>query len=460
MLVEEFRLHAELFGSRRFALFPVTTTLLVIVGVWLLELIGTDLNGVIAGVFVLVFVFGLQLGTIGLVGRDAMRNVLGDMTLLVFSARTLPVSRQRLLGTFLIKDLLYYLAFFLTPLVLGFLPLTLRGDLSPTATLLLWIGIAATFAFGMGFSLGLAGIASRSSAAALALVGAVGVGILVFPATLIRATPYAIFANPTLETVAVSSAALAFVLIGGLFIFKPPTGSASPRRIEIDRYRRLARYGGGLSARPILEVSRSSGSVWKVAVSLGIIVGITALLLDRIAASTGMEPSAGIALGTLLGLGTLTTYNWLTQLDDPREFLRYPVTLDAVFRGKLVGFLLLSIPVGIAYLALAAIWYPPLDLAVGLLVYPPVALYVFGVTVYLTGLSPNELLFDTPLFVAYGVALAVLAVPLLVAALAAGAHPAEATLVAIAIAGVSGIVGSVLVRASGTRWHRRLRTDD
>jgi hypothetical protein len=42
MLVEEFRMHSRLFGSRRFVLFPLFTAALVGVGVWLLS--GTDVS--------------------------------------------------------------------------------------------------------------------------------------------------------------------------------------------------------------------------------------------------------------------------------------------------------------------------------------------------------------------------------------------------------------------------------
>jgi hypothetical protein len=212
-----------------------------------------------------------------------------------------------------------------------------------------------------------------------------------------------------------------------------------------------------LTARPLLEVARSSGSVWKVAFSLGVLFAVTALLLDRIVAATGLAPAAGTAFGTLLGLGTFTTYNWVTQFDDPREYLRYPAGLEAVFRAKFRAHLVLAVPTGLAYLALAAVWYPLADLLVGVVVFPLVAVYVAGLTAYLTGLSPNELLFDTVLFAGFGAGLAVLAVPLLVAALAAGQFPVAAEAAAVGVAAVFALVGVALVRRAGSRWETRLR---
>jgi hypothetical protein len=94
MVREEYRLHAELFGDR-FAGFPVVFAVLSGVGFWLLTFTNATTETVAAGLHALVVFFGLQVGTIGLVGRDALRDVLGDVTLVVFSARTLPVTWRR-----------------------------------------------------------------------------------------------------------------------------------------------------------------------------------------------------------------------------------------------------------------------------------------------------------------------------------------------------------------------------
>ena len=458
MLVEEFRLHTTLFGSSRFLAFPLFVAVLVGGGGYLLQATGTELSAVIAGLHALVAFFGLQVGTLGLVGRDAMRDVLGDTTLLVFSARTLPISWRRLLATFLLKDLVYYAAFFLTPLVVGFVPVALVGGIEPTQVLLLWLTLVATFALGAACSLALVGLGTRSTVGLLAVVAVLaGIAVLDAPAV-VAATPYALYTDPSVTTALTAGVPIVVAGILGPLLFTP-TESARTRRVSSNRYRQLQGLPGldGLTARPLLEVARSSGSVWKVAFSLGVLFAVTALLLDRIVAATGLVPSAGVAFGTLLGLGTFTTYNWVTQFDDPREYLRYPAGMTAVIRAKFRAHLALAVPTGVAYLAVAVVWYPLGDLLVGVVVFPLVTVYVGGLTAYLTGLSPNELLFDTVLFAGFGAGLAVLAVPLLVAALAAGQAPVVAEATAVGIAAVFAVVGVVLARRAGPRWERRLR---
>jgi hypothetical protein len=458
MLVEEFRMHTHLFGKRRFVTFPLFAALMVSGGTWLLGLTGTAMDTVVAGVHLLVFFMGLQVGTAGLVGRDAMRDVLGDMTLLVFSGRTLPVSRRRLLTVFLAKDLVYYFVLFLTPIVAGFVPFTAVGEISVTRLGLLWVTVTGTFALGAGTSLTLAGIGSRTRLGVAVVLGVIVAALVAIPGELLAFTPYGVTLEWGPTRVAQGFVPLAVLLVVGPLAFEP-SSDRSVRRIDFSRFEQLRAYGDGMSARALLEVTRSSGSVWKVVFSLGVMFGVAALLLDRIVAASSIDPSAGIAFGTLLGLGTYTTYNWVTQNDDPREYLRYPRGMDAVFRGKRRAFFTLSLPTGFGFLGVAAIWYPPVDLLLGVVIFPLVSVYVFGVTAYITGLSANELLFNTSLFALYGAAIAVVAVPLLVAALAYGTAPGESLAVALGVAVVAAAIGAGLSRRLGTRWHRKLRAE-
>jgi hypothetical protein len=191
---------------------------------------------------------------------------------------------------------------------------------------------------------------------------------------------------------------------------------------------------------------------------MGVLFAVTALLLRQIVAATGLQPSPGIAFGTLLGLGAFTTYSWVTQFDASAEYLRYPVSMATVFAGKRRAYLLLSVPAGLVYLVLAVVWYDPLSLAVGAVVLPLVAVYVFGVTAFVAGLSPTELLFDTARFVAFGAALAALAVPLLVAALVYPVAPTATLVGSLAVAALGAVIGLALTTRAGPRWERRLRS--
>lgn len=120
MLKEEWRMHSELFHGSSFAMFPVMVFLISLTGSFaLIELstLGVNVLSQILG-FLGVFM-GLSVGAIGFWSRDAMKNVLGPANLLIYSSRTLPISRTKLLVSFLLMDTVYYTAFFLLPLSAG-----------------------------------------------------------------------------------------------------------------------------------------------------------------------------------------------------------------------------------------------------------------------------------------------------------------------------------------------------
>jgi len=453
MMREEWRLHAELFGDR-FAAFPVLVTLLSGVGIWLLTLTDASMGAIAAGLHGLVFFFGLQVGTIGLVGRDALRDVLGDVTLLVFSARTLPVTWRRLLAVFLLKDLLYYSVLFLGPLAVGYAAVAILEGVAPAAVALLWVTTSGTFALGVGTSLTLAGLGTRSRGlVALVLVGIVA-AVLSGRVDVVAFSPLGFYETPSLTSAISGFGPAAILSILGPVLFQP--AETGPARTSSDRYSRVRDVlGDGVATRSVLEVAGSSGSVWKVFFSMGVLFLVTAVLVAEVGRVTALDPSMGIAVGTLLGLGAFTTYSWVTQFDDAAEYRRYPVSMGAVFAGKRRAYLVLSIPAGLLYLLGSLLWVPAVEVAVGVVVFPLVAVYVYGVTALITGLSPNELLFDTPRFLAFGVALGIVAVPLVVAALVHTESPMLANVVAIGVALLAAIVGVVLARRASRQWTDR-----
>lgn len=458
MLREEWRLHARLFGGSRFGAFPLLVFALSAAAFGLLYVTDTGAGTMVGGLHALVAFFGLQVGTIGLVGRDAMRNVLGEVTLIVFTSRTLPLSWRRLLGVFLLKDLLYYSGLFLAPVALAYTPVALATGSQPTEIGLLWVTLTGAFALGVGTSLTMVGLASRRPSALLVTVAAV-VGAFVWsgadPVTL---TPYGTYADPGVESLGLGFGPAVLTCTAGPLLFEPVETSQGRRRLFPAA--RLAdplpdRFGIG--RRTLLEVTRSSGSVWKVVFSMGVLFVVAGFLLVELADATALDPSVGIAFGTLLGLGGFTTYTWLTQFDDSAEYTRYPLGIGDVLAGKRLAYLLLSLPIGTGYLAVAALWFPLAELAVGVVIFPAVSLYVFGLTAFVAGLSPTELLFDTARFLAFGVGMALVATPLLVASLAATRAPTLATALSVAIALVAAGIGIALSKLAGPRWDERLR---
>lgn len=456
MLREEWRLHSELLGGARFGAFPLLIVGLVAGAVWLLDYTGTDPSAVVAGLHALAFVFGLHTGSIGFVGRDAVGNVLGEMTLVVFSGRTLPLSKSRLLGIFVVKDVVYYAALFLLPMAVGVAPAVLAsGGFGLTTVPLLWVTLTATFVLGIGLTIAGVGLSAKGrpgGALVLALaVGAVAAWYTGVP--VLSYTPYGLYQNPTLASAGGSAGLILLAYTVGAATFDPQVQSTD-RSVGPDFRRWLARVDDPVAAKTLLDVDRSSGGFGKVLFSAAVLLGVTAGLVDLASDITGVAPSVGVSFGAVLGLTGFTTYNWLTTNDDVESYLAQPLDAESVFHGKLRAFLLLGPAVGLAFYAVGVAWHrTPLGSAlVGAVVLVGVACYVFGLTIYLAGMSPNEFLFDTGLYAAFGAAVAVPLVPILVVAFALAPIGGE-LLAALGVGGVVlGIVGMGLYRRSLPKW--------
>ncbi|MFB6111673.1 MAG: hypothetical protein ABEJ35_03960 [Halobacteriaceae archaeon] len=466
MLREEWRLHSRLFGGRRFAGFPLLVGGLVVGTAWLLVRTGTRPVAVAGGIHALVFVLGLHTGSVGFVGRDALNDLLGELTLIAFTARTLPLSQRRLLGLFVVKDVVYYAILFVVPLALGTVPGSgiegapgllagvLRAVLAwGTLTLTFGIGVATTLATLGLVRAGIPGV-GVGALAGLGVVAAWQTGIDPLPYT-----PWGVFVAPGAIPLLTSAA-----IAGGLFTVAASTFSVRTRsesRTYTPAFRRWSnRIGDPVATRSLLEVHRSAGGLGKVIFSTAVLLGVSIGLVELATRITGVQPSTPLALGTILGLSGFTTYNWLTQGDDIGSYLQQPLSVADVFRGKFRAFLtigpitaLLTYVIGISWVGGAL--GPTIT---GAVVLTGVNSYVFGITVALAGLSPNEFLFDTALFGVFGLAMALPLVPLLVIALVV--TPLSPLLLAglACFGGGLGIAGLGFFRRALPRWTRRQRS--
>ncbi|EMA04626.1 hypothetical protein SAMN05443574_11632 [Haloarcula vallismortis] len=463
MLREEWRLHSRLFRGSHFSLFPVFICLLVGGAAKLLTVTGTEPQTVFAGLHALVFVFGLHTGSIGFVGRDAIQNLLGDVTLLVFSARTLPLSQTTLLGLFVVKDSVYYAVLFLLPISVG-TALAVRGIAGPllvveTSTFL-WTTLALMFVFGMGTTIAALGLAGRGvPGLALLVAPLVAVGAAVVSGVdIVSYTPYGLFLTQTPLRVGTTATGIVGVFLLGAVTFDA-TAPRPAQTVEPAFGRWWRRLGDPVATKSLLDIHRSAGGFGKVFFSAAVLFGVTAALVDFAGQITGVPPSTGISFGAILGLSGFTTYNWLTQSDDVSLYFTHPLSVRAVFAGKFRAFLLLGPLVGLAFYALALVWRggPVAEATVGAVLLVGVACYIFGTTVYLTGLSPNEFLFDTALFAVFGAAMVLPLVPILIAGFAIS--PLSGTVLA-ALGGSGGVLGAVgvgLYRRSVPKWATRYR---
>ncbi|EJN57105.1 hypothetical protein [Halogranum rubrum] len=453
MAVEEWRLHSDLFGGRRFAGFPVVLLVLTGCASYALATIGVPASTLAAGLVALAFGFGLQTGSIGFVGRDSLSNLLGDVTLLLAATRTLPLSARRTVTAFILKDVGYYAVLFLLPMSLGTLGgATAAGEPALASAPAVWGMTTLAFSMGLGVTLAASSLWTGGSRlvrlAGLAAVLAVLVGGPTYYSTVrpLVTPPY------SLPFVAILTFATVVLLLVGVWRFEfsespdsRDSVTSTPRRSGFLRLQR--RLGGGplasLVAKTVIDVHRSSGGVWKLALSSGVLLGAAFVVVTFVGTYVTLPLVPAVLFGAILGATAFPTYSWLTQVDAPSDYQLYPISTRALYRAKAGAFVLLETPVVLVYYLGMAFFTDAsvADLALGGGVLVGAVVFLFGVTVFVTGFQPNEFLFDTARFSAYSLLMLVGLLPLVVAGFVLPALPDVFSALTLVYAVVIGGVG-------------------
>lgn len=464
---EEWRLHATLFGGGRFSVFPLVVLVLTAGAGVGLTLTGTDPATVESGIRALALLFGLYAGTAAFVGSDSLENLFDDLSLVLSTTETLPLSRTRLLGLFLLKDGLFYAVVFLLPVALGTAPLAVAATpalgvaaLVPVGAAIAWIWIETVALFALGMSLTVAAIAARTrrihrggilgGMASVALVGwMTGLGSALLAGGWLIGTAGAIVGASAISA-------------GALVVYDP--AYQPPTRQTRARFGAVAdRLGDedGLVTKTLLDLARSSGGVWKPVVSAAVLLAVVAGLVVLVESIVGVRPAPGMFFGSVLALSAFTTYNWLTTFDALDTYHILPISVPAVFRAKRRAFVVAGLPAAVGSYVVALVVYPTsaMDAAFGAVLLVAMSAYFFGVTVYLAGFDPNEFLFDPLRFGLFAGAVAVVLIPTVIGSFlpAAGMVPTWGPGAGVVGALLVGAAGSWLAIRAGPRWETRIR---
>jgi len=423
MVKEEWRIHSTLFGSLSFALFPVMIFCISCMGSFLLPLFtGVLPPGYLAIILHAIFLLlGIMVGGFGLMGMEVMNRRFGQASLLAYSARSLPLSERQIFLTFVIKDIVYYLLLYVLPFVFGFAVASPFIHLPLRVPLLLFVTLTLAFLTGLALIFFLSTVYSRSkralgvlfacllvSGAVIYLYSGINPALLFPPLQLF----YAFSAGELLIAcvLILVPSAIAVVLFSSEYAdttkrFKNTFASLS-RRLSFFPHPPLA-------AKDLLDLIRSGSFTGQVIFSFLIPLGLLWVLLSILGQ---FLPPGGVLLllAILTGVIASTIYSWLTMYDTFGTYACLPVSVRTLLSSKMTSFSVLQcIPVafivlisigsgGIAYLV------PALALSLS------VSFYACAVTVWLTGLAPNVLVYDVKVLLAWlffvGIVLCVLIV--------------------------------------------------
>lgn len=410
MVKEEWRMHSTMFGSLSFALFPVMIFGIAFMGSFLLPLLRETLP---AGNLVLIvhsnyLLLGFMVGAFGLLGNEVMNRRFGQASFLAYSARSLPLSETHIFFVFVVKDIVYYFFLWVFPFCFGYiLASPFIGAPLPNALLLL-LTLTLAFLYGLCTVFFLSAVYARSRRLPGALVLLLGVGgallvaftgmnpALIFPPLLL----YAVFSWVNLL---VSLVILAVLFALAVLLFSPEyTGTTKEHRDAfVPLFRRFAFLPDpALAAKDMIDLYRSGSVIGQTLFSFLIPLAVIWFFLSLL--GPYLPPHGLIFMFAIVtGIIASTMYTWVTMFDSFGPYACLPVAVSRLIAGKLTTFSLLQVVPAGFIAAVAVLSGEAGNVIPAVVLCLTVSFYAAGVMVWLTGLSPNVLVYDVKVMFIY-----------------------------------------------------------
>lgn len=406
MMKEEWRVHATIFGGLSFALYPVLICAIAFMGSFLLPLIRPllpfgDLALLTHALFLLL---GLMIGAFGLLMNEVMERRFGEASTLAYAARTLPVPEWRLFATFVAKDTVYYFALWVLPFVLGFaaaspflgVPLAVPALLMLTLSLSFLTGLAAAFFLSTVYTRSKRLFAAVCALLLLAAGAAHLAGLTLF-------LPPALFRSFSWWTLLAACALVLAPTALAVALVRPGSAARAKRHADLltPLSGRLALFPHpALAAKDCIDLVRSGSAVGQTLFSFLLPLGVIWFFLSLLGP---FLPASGILLlfAALTGVIASTIYVWLTMFETFGPYACLPLGVADVLKSKICSFAVLQLIPAAFIAAVTLLAGEAAYLLPALVLCLAVSFYGLAVTVYLTGLSPNVLLYDPRVLVFY-----------------------------------------------------------
>ena len=410
MVKEEWRMHSTMFGSLSFALFPVMIFGIAFMGAFLLPLLRATMP---AGNLVLIIhanflLLGFMVGAFGLLGNEVMNRRFGQASLLAYSARSLPLGEAHIFVTFVIKDVIYYFFLWVFPFGFGYILASPFIGVPLSGALLLLLTLTLSFLYGLCVVFFLSSVYARSRIllwAAVLILGA-GWGLL---AAVTGMNP-ALFFPPLLLYSAFSwlnlllSVIILTVLFAfAVFLFSPEYAGATKehRNAYTPLLRRFAFLPDPpLAAKDLIDLYRSGSVVGQTLFSFLIPLGVIWFFLSLL--GPYLPPHGLLFMFAIItGVIASTMYTWVTMFDAFGPYACLPVAVSRLISGKLTTFAVLQVVPAVFIAAVALLTGESGNLVPALVLCLAVSFYAAGVMVWLTGLSPNVMVYDVKVMAVY-----------------------------------------------------------
>jgi len=415
MLTEEYRLHVSYSSPRVFFSMPAYVFAISFFFAATLPLLedSIPLQDMLLFTNAGVFVYGLSVGAFGFLGKTYLERRYGRTNFLVAMPFLLPLTFRRAYASMYLRDVIFYIVLILVPGLGGVLVASGLAHYHLSSVMVAFATVTLSFLLGISFSFLASVIYLRSRATFIALILAflalaMCYGVLdlipleyLLPSwgVQIHLPPLGADLGEAIFYFAVSvlvSSVMAVLAV--LFVAEAPLGKASRIKESFPRYHdatRFARSLQSLLAKEFSDIARSGGTSKML---LSYVVPLLLLSFTTWYVNNGLAIPVGfntVFYAAMVGSFGIMLYSWIANVDAVDYLETLPVSVPEVIKVKLLAFFLLTLLISTGFvvgIALANHETQLLWLALPVL-YITTAFMVIA-TAYLTGLSPNSVLFN------------------------------------------------------------------
>ena len=401
-LLEELRLHTNLYKSHSFFTYPVVLFLFFLGLTISSVLLYDSYYPIIIGntLMYLFFAAGLMSGAFGLYAKDYLERKFGDFNRLFSNTQILPIPLRKTFLVFSISDSIFYTFWFILPSLLGFLLGVASQGFSILFGIRLIISSLILFLIGL-FSMFFISIVYERSKQLFIISGVVLGGMLTLffmysreyfiEGYYLRGDVFGLFTSLLLLCALIIAS---YYSVGNSFL----TNTKSTRNVV--SYQFPESFNVHIF-KDYIDLKRTGGLLGKPLFT----VLIPSVLLLYVFSTIDFLAELGInVLFFSIILATLSTQllNSLIVSDDFRYYRFLPVTLSEYIRSKMKLSFIICFLLGTLVLLVYCGYTNQFELLFqGLIILLSLLIFNFNLSFYLTGLEPNERLMQTSVFIMY-----------------------------------------------------------
>lgn len=410
MMKEEWRLHSTMFGQISFALFPVMIFGIVFMGSFLLPLMhpAIPLGNIASITHAMFLVLGIMVGGFGLLGNEMMNRRFGQMSLLAYSARSLPLSERFIFVNFVVKDTVYYFFLWVFPFGTGFIAASPWTGIPISRALLLLLTLSLSFMAGLCAIFLLSSLYVRSKRACVLLVGAIGAGFLaIFLTTGINPAfhfpPYLLYTHFSQNGLLATCTVLVVLFILAVALFTPEEsgGTRTYRDIFVRVHTRLAFIPNSpLVAKDFVDLYRSGIGIGQTLFSFAIPLMVIWFFLSLV--GSFLPPHGLLFLFAMIsGVVASTIYTWVTEFDSFGHYACLPLAVSTLIKSKMTTFWILQVIPAVFIGLVASFAHETAYILPAIVLCISFSVFAAGVMAFLCGLSPSVLIYDVKVLFTY-----------------------------------------------------------